>query len=292
MSSSSRSCGVLLALGLWGAGGVAQAEESAPGCTLGELEAALELGPEAFSRRDDDAFQAARAQATETLGCLEVTVTPALAADLHQLMALSFFRDMDDAAATRSMQALLLHLPYYRFGPPTVTAGQAPLNALLEQAKVAPPGRPITVDMPRGAVLRVDGVRAEERQSGLPAVVQVVSEQGEVLWGGYVLPEDPLPPLDLPPVARGPREQLTRGLLIGGGAVALGGAASLSAGVALAGQREALGGRVIQSDDSLNAADAQRYDQLYARSNALGLAGQGALMAGAALGGLGLVLAL
>lgn len=290
-ASASGSGRRLLLLGaLLLAGEAAAQQEAADPCTLTSLELALDAGPDAFARMDDAAFVRARSDALASLACLDEALTPAQAADLHQLMALSAFRDMQDAEAVGAMQSLLQLLPHYRFAPPVVPSDSHPLNELLEQAQARSPGAPVTVDMPKGAVLRVDGARAEERQSALPAVVQVVSEQGEVLWGGYVLPEDPLPPADLPPLAKSPRERLSKGLLIGGGAMALGGVVAIGAGSAMAGQREDIGGRVIQADPSLTPEDAERYHTLYDRSNTLGYGGQAALLAGAAMGGLGLVL--
>ncbi|MCB9792467.1 MAG: hypothetical protein H6741_07030 [Alphaproteobacteria bacterium] len=280
-----------LVWGVLGLVGAADAQEGGCAADLNALDAALDDAERAFAAMDEAGYDDARARAEQALGCLEVPITPRLSADYHRLMALTAFGDLDAPSAVLSLQAMLAIQPHYHFTDPLVPPGDHPLHELLERAQAGSPGVPITVDMPRGTVLRIDGARAVERQSALPAVVQVLSDEGEVLWGGYVLPTDPLPPADLPTLPRSPRQRVSRGLIAGGASLVVLGGASLVTASVYEGQARDYALRIGQGDASLTAADGPRYETIYTRANAFGYAGQAALLAGVALGGVGVAFA-
>ncbi|MCB9743767.1 MAG: hypothetical protein H6740_14300 [Alphaproteobacteria bacterium] len=280
-----------IALGLTLLASSAAAEEPCP-ASVEALEAELAASQRAFSELDAEGFQAARLRSEQALGCLEGTLTPRLSAEVHLVMALGSFWDQDEAATLASMQALLALKPHYSFGPPLVPSGDHPLGELLAQAEAMDEGLPQAVTAPHGTMVRIDGSRTDERFPQRAAVAQVITESGELLWTGYVLPGDPLPPSGLPAVPKAPRQRLARGLLVGGASFAAGGSAAVIAGLAYRYEANTLGTRIAAVDDTLTAEEGERFFTTVRRANTLGYAGQAGLLAGAALAGVGVALSL
>lgn len=257
-----------------------------------DIEEAIVRADAAFARLDTAGFRAAQDEVLAELRCLQSVITPRLSAEVHRVVAMRAFVELQEELIIPSLHAMLLLQPGYYFGEELVPGEGHGLNLALEEARKRPQGTPSLLVPYKNTSYRMDGERAVERFSNLPAVVQVLSVEGLVLWSGYVHPTDPLPPPDMRPPPLTAREKTTRGLLIGAGVSATVGLGSAVAMLAMQQRTEGLAAELAASPWPAVQEDHPALVRSYNATNLLGYTAQGAAVGAALLGSAGLVLTL
>ncbi|MBX2800646.1 MAG: hypothetical protein KTR31_23400 [Myxococcales bacterium] len=258
-------------LTVWSAAHAADCEEStAPA----QLQAHADRAHTAFGALDIDQFLEASDTLRAELPCLDSLVPPQLAAAIHRVEGLRAFgeRSVD---TVRAFAAARTADPLFAF-----------------DASVVPPGSPVLEDYlamdldaadleeqppPAEAALFVDGRATPLRPTAWPAIVQLQSSDGTLLWTTYARHTDTLPTYEVVPPPPPPAEvALAAGplrdgppsppppprrrpvpLLVGAGATALAGIAMYGA----AARTRAVYDDPLTSDDRLPG--------LHARTNGL-----------------------
>jgi len=140
------------------------------------------------------AFTNALHDIAAALPCSEQRLGPTQAAAIHRLEGIRLYVKGADAQALRSFQAAALLDPSY--APDQVFPPGSTLASLWIHATKLPAGKEVGVGLPDGLVLAVDGFRSTSRPAAVPAIVQLESPGGAVLWTRYVVQGVALP--DLP----------------------------------------------------------------------------------------------
>lgn len=255
-----------------------------------DLGAGLSAADAAYAAMDAEGFAARRDEARAALDCLAEPLTPMDVAAVHRLEALDGYLARDEVRTFSAYRAALAAQPAYRLPSAIAPAGNR-LATLYEQAKAAGPPQRVAVAMPPDTQLFVDGVRAGDRPTDRPAVVQLVGADGRILDTAWLGVEAPLPdwssfapsppaeeasaPLPAAPVAPA-RHGPSLPLLGGAGLSAL--AAGGLYGWALASRGE--------YDDLAQAHTTEELGIVRDRTNALVYASAGAGVAFAGLGAL------
>ena len=220
-------------------------------CTPATLSAALDEATAAYLRGDVGGLRAAEQRARESLACLEVPLEPDLVRRLYVVRSLDALarqpRDEDQIRAL--LVGMLAQDPELTFDPQLARPGSL-LPMLLEEVRQQPaPPPPAPLTLPEGCCAWLDGQRAAARPAGRPTLLQLSTEDGEVVYTGWLWPGQPLPtelcPSPPPPeraVVLVPIEPLTpppgqRLLQAGGAGLAVSG--GLALGAILTGQRYA-----------------------------------------------------
>lgn len=242
--------------------------------TAAQIEAAAEAVRVAYLNANVEAVRAEWANTLTTLACAGELLGLHTAAKVHEAAALASFAAADADSARIAWASLLVSWPHYALSEDIAPTGH-PLRALFDEAQSLPPGTPSTVRIPIGSFLRLDGVRTEERFSQRAALVQVLTDPGEVLYTGYAWPHDPLPP-PLPRRALAPQLRAGRAFITVGGLALAGGVAAGAAAMSLEADRRE---RAVL----INAGPAENPERVY--TNYVTLSEQIELLSTAALVG-------
>ncbi|MFH1465243.1 MAG: hypothetical protein ABIO70_12730 [Pseudomonadota bacterium] len=278
--------------------------------TLEDLAAALDASVEAFRAMDAESFEAGKAAVKQVITCPSGVVEPAVARQVHLIMALDAYLSQNPDQARAAFRAVRFTDPGY--GLPLEIAPRGNLmRELFEGSTGGPEAATVALASPSHGEFYVDGRPATRRPTERPFVLQWVDE-GRVRWSDHLpagahLPmsllaslqdEDPMavfkagvaapsqPALAVPPPVAPPERGVKPGVvLLGAGGVSAVGALGLGV-AALAGRhgwQQALDdcviGEACEGDPQAAMADL---DERAGRVRALGYASQGA--AGLALG--------
>jgi len=151
----------------------------------------------AFAAWDPERFEEERQTALEDLACLQATLPPSVAAGFHLVEVLTVFLEPEnparDARGLQAMRSLRAADPTLALDPSYAPDGH-PLLGWYAQAAATP-------IQPEAGLNLVDGTTSPRVPTDRPVVLQVVDAWGQVQWGGYHRPNDPLPDLSAPAVA-------------------------------------------------------------------------------------------
>ena len=238
---------------------------------------------------DVPTFQTAWAQVQVDVGCVPTVLTPRQAATIHKAYALGAFTDKQLDHTRWSYTSMLEVLPNYEL-PDALAPGDAhPLDRLLTAAREADNGVPVAVELPRGTSLYLDGKPQAQRPSNRAAVAQVYTDDGALLWAGYVYPDSTFPPPNMPAPPKTDQERVARISFIGAGAFAAV-AVGAAAGTAYATQQRRDAADEIRLSDGLTPMDQlTRYEQQANRSNVFIVTAQTSAVLALGLTGFGLV---
>jgi hypothetical protein len=170
-------------------------------CTVEAIHLAVKNGEQAFAERNMESLLGAKHSAMTMLDCLDAPVGPMDAAAYHRLMALAAFATNRDLARLEFNAARRLE-PGYNIPPEVAPAGH-PLVLFYNESAMVDPGNLQVVYPPSNTYVVVDGVRGAQRAQRVPVIVQLVSDEGQVLDTEYLLPNQLLPewsmdPLEIP----------------------------------------------------------------------------------------------
>lgn len=263
------------------------------GCDRASLRSAVAMAEASFESLDLIGLQQSADEAGRVLGCLEDPVDAVEAATYHRIKALVAFSASDHALAISAFQAARFAWPAVTL--PTSWGGPGhPLRMDWELAGELPPGETLPVPIPATGFTVVDGARGAAFPTTRPYVFQKGGEAGQVDLSAWMPAGRPPPPYDLKvaPVAMVPpadavtpepgptalapppprSERVQRGLIAGGLAVGMAGAAALG------------GAWVARGDynDAIAGGTPNQIERSYRWTNALSvtsgvLAGGGAL---------------
>jgi hypothetical protein len=267
---------------------------------ISDLEARIRQAHEAYAVMDTDALFAAHRDAREAVGCLGELIEPEQAADFHGVTGLAAFLTEDDEGTLAAFHAALAADPSWRL-PERVAPDGTVLVELQEQAASHGDDARSPLVNHEGFVLMIDGEPSLERPSERPCVLQVLTEDWDVLWSGALMPGDELPPAALNPerFARG-ASSLAQALgddagydrnsaprlaygAAGLGAVALGLFTASVVGQAkrASAQRQCIEDAACVADED---AWTERMDAIQRRSTVMAWSGAGCTVAAAGLG--------
>lgn len=234
-------------------------------------------------------FDAAWLEVQANLPCVPSVLTPRQAATIHQAYALGAFTNKQLDETRWSFTSVLDVLPNYEVSPSLAPGDDHPLDELLSQARAADSGVPLAVNMPRGASLFLDGKPQVQRPSNRAAIAQVFTDDGALLWAGYVYPTSPFPPPDMPAPPKSSQQKLARWTFVAGGA-----AAALAIGTGLGSSY--LAGQAVDSSERIRlgpsptpSEDLQRINQQANRANTLAVTAQTSAAVAVGLAGFGVV---
>lgn len=199
------------------------------------LTASLDAAEIAFLKLDAAAFTRASSAALAGAECLATPPTPALAARLHRVRALSDFVNRDEAGATRAYAAARAISDEWPYADSQMPANH-PLRQLFEDADTLSPSS-TQVTAPAEGRLELDGVVATSRPDMWPTVAVLVGADGKVKASAYLDPGEPLfpyataPAVTAPPVVSAPPRERRLGMPL---AIAAGASLAASGGLALA----------------------------------------------------------
>ncbi|MCP4918185.1 MAG: hypothetical protein GY913_14830 [Proteobacteria bacterium] len=186
-----------------------------------------------------DGFLANMDQASISLPCLGVPMSPALAAHVHRDVGLRYYVDRDQETAALSFASARILEPDFAFSDELLPADHGIRDVYASRSLVGDARE----DVPRPAAgeLLLDGVVGAQR----PVIVQLVDGTGTPTTTRYLLPGEAMPPYEvaLDPgedLVELPTEPLVRPMHVGLGSAAVGIAAGAVYGVALA-QKSQLG---------------------------------------------------
>ena len=268
--------------------------------SLDDLDQRVDLALDAYAIMDTDAFFAAHRQAREAVGCLEILLEPEDVAAYHGVSGLAAFLTEDDEGTLRAFSAALAADPSWSL-PERVAPEGTVLQELQQEAAGLGPGDRSPLGNVDGFILMIDGEPSLERPTERPCVLQVVSEDWDVLWSGALIPGDALPPAALDPerFARGSSalaqalgdeggyDRNTTGRLAYGaagfGVAALGlfTASAISNVQRANAQKQCIEDAACVADED---AWTERMDALHHRAVAFGWSGAGCTVAAAGLG--------
>ncbi len=266
---------------------------------LGELARQVDQALEAYATMDTDLFFSAQRSAREAVGCLEELAEPAQVAPFHGVEGLAAFLMEDDEATVASFRSALAADPSWSL-PESVAPPGSLLEEPLQRAAELGTGPTHPLLGSSGFHLVVDGEPDADRPAERPYVLQVVTEDWDVLWSGPLAAHDDLPAAALNPQrfsagssalsqALGGEERFDRSSAsrLGYGAAAFGAAAlglATASGISAA-RRSAAQKACIEDHECVANEDAwaERVGAMHHRSVALGWSAAGC---GLAAGGL------
>ena len=267
----------------------AQAADPCAGRGFSTLELAAREMQDAAATLNVIRFDAAWLEVQANLPCVSSVLTPRQAATIHQAYALGAFTNRQVDETRWSFTSVLDVLPHYEVSPELAPGEDHPLDELLSLARAADSGVPLAVNMPRGASLFLDGKPQVQRPSNRAAIAQVFTDDGALLWAGYVYPTSVFPPPDMPAPPRSSQQKLARWTFVAGGAAA---AVALGAGLGssyLAGQAVDSSERVRLGPSPTALEDLQQYQQQANRANTLAITAQTSAAVAVGLAGFGVV---
>jgi len=161
----------------------------------------------AFVSMDINAFNESEARTVDGVTCLEEALTPYDAAGFHRMTALGSFIVRDEESAKAAYVAALTSQPNYNLPESLAPKGKS-LDSLYTEARILAEEKAdrVAVEIPRGAIMTVDGRREQMRPIGRPCLLQLLDMKGAVLWSGYI-PKDGMEPDFTGVVVEGPVEQ-------------------------------------------------------------------------------------
>lgn len=251
-----------------------------------------------------DAFEQERDKTFEILVCLGEPLSRREVATLHRLVGLDAYLNEEEARTLAAFASLRALQPAGAL-PSTLAPAGNPLHVIFRVAGQMTPAGELDAPSLEGAVLLIDAQERSPLYLDRPAVLQLVGDDGAVLWSGYREPNQPLPDfeemglraLPEPPAAEPPPPEPTpatsgetlaeapppraRPLLIAGGVAAL--AAGGLYGVAY--------GMSLRYDDPTNSdiTTVAELDAYGRKTNALVWTSVGLLGVGVTLGTTGMV---
>jgi len=279
---------------------VASAGEVPCPADIAELDRRVEAALDAYAVMDTDALFAAHRQAREAVGCLDQLLEPEDIADFHGVTGLAAFLTEDDEGTEAAFAAALAADPSWRLPERVAPDGSVlvEIQAQAAERATAPPSPMVNHD---AFVLMVDGEPALERPADRPWVLQVATEEWDILWSGALGPNDELPPAALDPArfARGSTalaqalgdedayDRNTAGRLaygaagLGIAAVGLFTASAIGKAQRASAQRQCIDDAACVADED---AWTERMDAIQRRSVAFAWSGAGCTVAAAGLG--------
>lgn len=168
---------------------------------------AMAAAEASFASMNSTAFADSVATMREILPCVNTPLGTLEAAEVHQIEAY-------DAFLRRHEDEVVLHFAAMQHSAPAALLPEAiapqghPLRVLWDSATLLLPPETTAAPPPRDAALRIDGVPTRERPTDLPALVQLIADDGAVRWTVLVDPGEPLPAYERdlipdPPAPRG-----------------------------------------------------------------------------------------
>lgn len=267
---------------------------------LEDLQHELERALDAYAIMDTDAFFAAHRDARSAVGDLRTLLEPEDVADFHGVTGLAAFLTEDDEGTEAAFAAALAADPSWQ-----LPARVAPADSVLVELQAQAAARSSNPRSPLvnhdDFVLMVDGEPSLERPADRPCVLQVITEDWEVLWSGALGPADELPAAALDP-ARFARGSSSLGQALGDeaaydrntsgrlayGAAGFGVAALGLFTASVVGQAKRANAQRQCIEDAACVADedawTERMDALQRRSSAFAWSGAGCTVAAAGLG--------
>lgn len=284
---------LLLSLGLLCGPALAKAPDArpahlrdCPAVTPAQVDAHVQAALAAWAGGQGAAFLSARDAALTALPCVTDPLSPRVATDLHLVLALGAYADDDPPQMSLELRAWLWRDSTRFLGEPYVAPGD-PITVAVDAARLAPTPLDQPVRVPAGATLRVDGRKATTRPEGLPVTAQIITEGGVVWYSGYVAPEDPLWPKDLPPPPRSARHRVGKGVLVAGVGVGAVGLGLQAVNLGASAQAAIIGEKIAEGDPELGPAHVTRFYEAVETSRKVGPPGVVLLGVGGVLGVVG-----
>lgn len=149
-----------------------QAADCAAPVSPAALSATADDALMAFAVMDQDGFTHSAGRVADELTCLDAPLSPAQAAEVHRVVALRHLLSGEEARVVASLRAADRVEPGHPLSDKIAPRG-GKLDLLQRKAALLPAPPPLSVDVPPGEVLWVDGTPSSVRYGGLPAVLQV-----------------------------------------------------------------------------------------------------------------------
>ncbi|MCK6516080.1 hypothetical protein L6R46_13610 [Myxococcota bacterium] len=266
-----------------------EAVDPCAGRGFSTLEMAAREMERAAVELDVPAFESAWTQVQADLPCVPSVLTPRQAATIHKAYALGAFTNKQLDETRWSYTAMLDVLPNYELPDSLAPGSTHPLDRLLDDARTADSGVPRAVELPRGTSLYLDGKAQAQRPSNRAAIAQVYTDDGALLWAGYVYPNSTFPPPNMPTPPKSDQERVARISFVSAGALA-GLAVGTGIGTAyLVQQRRDSADQIRLGAGPTSLDELNRYDQQATRSNLLIVTAQTSAVLALGLTGFGLV---
>jgi hypothetical protein len=160
--------------------------------TVEALNIQLAATESAFAAMDADAFQNIRDDAVSAFECLNQALTVDDSARIHRMVALDAFTRRDADSARTALRSVRVLQPGYDL-PASIAPAGHPLRTLFDEAGDLGGGATESMAPPLSTKLSIDGTPGLLRPQSRPAVVQVISASGAVVWTGYLGVGDPAP---------------------------------------------------------------------------------------------------
>lgn len=167
---------------LWSHGSGWAQSAGCPADPMAEVERARLALWEAFRTVDDIAFDRASKSMVAGIGCLDRVPAPAEIVRLHQAMALAAYVNGQIKATKRSFNSVRLMDPAWRLDD-ELFPGEHPMRDLFDAAIDPGPVANLGKINPKQWV--VDGIERGEAPTERGFLLQVLGEDGRILWSGY-----------------------------------------------------------------------------------------------------------
>lgn len=159
-----------------------------------QIVADVDRASSAYADLDVNGFEAALHGVAAGIPCVTGRVSLSQAAAIHRLEGIRLFISGSESSAIRSFQQAHTLNPGYHPPEALVPPGST-LDELWVLSKNAPPSPWLSVTVPDGLRLVVDGLSASQRPAATPAIIQIATPSGQVLLSRYVPPGAGLPDL-------------------------------------------------------------------------------------------------
>ena len=146
----------------------------------------------AFVAMDAVGFANAESAAREMLPCIDEPLTAFDVAAVHRLRALSAFTKGDLKTVEAGFRSVIAIQPDWSLSERMAPEG-TPLRQAYSAAKAAPESATSPLSPPRGTILSVDGLRAEEHPVERPFVLQAQANSGKVTHTDWLAVDAALP---------------------------------------------------------------------------------------------------
>ncbi|MEZ4316384.1 MAG: hypothetical protein R3F61_02720 [Myxococcota bacterium] len=187
-----------------------------------DVRSSIDAAASAFGDLDLATFQSTHAETRAKLACLNEPISRSTAAEFHRMEGLSLFMDRNKPEAVKSFAAARAIEPNYVFPSDLVPEGNPVIAAYTELDPDA--GAKEMLPRPKVGSVKVDGSGSLERNSTLPAIVQLFDGTGAVTQTVLLKAGEPVPSYDVPDSAAPEKPPKAKGggpnvpLLIAGGA--------------------------------------------------------------------------